>query len=333
MASRFKVVMIANDDHPIPDWVSEKFREAGIDYQYHDCHTRQDLAQCAGDADVLWLQSSRKGLVVEDNMDIFVRAGMVIKCGSGTDNIDHEACTKRGIIVAHTPDDPTEPTSDHFVAMLFATVRQVVRQDRLVRRGKWDARAALPLGHFTGADLGLVGLGRIGKAIVRKLVGCQMNVRAYDPYVDAAAMATVGVQKVGLEEVLSKSQFVLIACPLTEETRGLLGERELKMMRPDAVLVNCARAAIVVQDALVKALQEDWLKAAALDLLDEHPPLPDSEILALENIVLTPHVGGYPDSYPDSLYDTVTDVIVDASRMRLPKWIVNKGVQPKWHMT
>src|SRR3990167_2976073 len=114
MTSRFKVVLIANDGHPIPDWVSKKFVEAGIDYAYHQCYSCEELKKYANDADVLWLMSSRKGLVIEENIDIFKKAGAVIKCGSGTDNIDHEACTKRGIIVAHTPEDPTEPTSDHF---------------------------------------------------------------------------------------------------------------------------------------------------------------------------------------------------------------------------
>ncbi len=129
-----KVVLIANDAHPIPESVPKKFADAGIDYSYHDCYNRKDLEEYASDADILWLMSSRAGLVVEANMDIFKRAGMAIKCGSGTDNIDHAACTRRGIIVAHTPDDPTDPASDHTIAMLFTAVRQTARQDRLVRQ-------------------------------------------------------------------------------------------------------------------------------------------------------------------------------------------------------
>lgn len=333
MDKRFKVVLIANDEHPIPEWVERKFTKAGIKYVYHQCYNREDLQKYANDADVLWLMSSRNGLIIEKNMDIFRKAGAVVKCGSGTDNINHEACTKRGIIVAHTPEDPTEPTSDHFIAMLFTAVRQTAKQDRLIRRGIWDPKAALPLGHFTGADLGLIGFGRIGKAIVRKLSGFQMNIWIFDPYVSAATIEADGCKKVELEELLRKSQFVLVACPLTKETKGLLGEKEFRMMKKDAVLVNCARGGIVDEKTLVQALKEGWLKAAAFDVLENHPLKPDDELLSLENLILTPHMAGYPDSYPDSIFDSVVDVIIEISNMRMPKWIVNKEVKPQWSMT
>lgn len=330
MSKRFKVALVANDDHPIPNWLNEKFKKAGIEFVYHQCYTRENLKRYAYDADVLWLQSSRKGLVVEKNMDIFKKTGAVVKCGSGTDNIDHEACTKRGIIVAHTPEDATEPTSDHFIAMLFTAVRRIARQDRLIRQGIWDPRASLPIGHFTGADLGLIGFGRIGKAVVRKLSGFQMNIRVFDPYVDRATVEVTGCKKVELEELLKKSQFVLVACPLTNKTKNLLDEKELRIMRQDAILVNCARAGIVDEKALVKALKERWIKAAAFDVLENHPLKPDDELLSLENFTLTPHMGGYPDSYPDSIFNNVAEVIISMSKMHLPKWIVNKGVKSKW---
>lgn len=328
----FKVVLIANDDHPIPDWVSRKFAEAGIDYLYHQCYTREDLEECAQDADLLWLMSSRKGLVVEENMDIFKEVGAVIKCGSGTDNIDHDACTKRGIIVAHTPEDATEPTSDHTIAMLFTAARQTARQDRLIRRGVWDARAALPLGHFSGTDLGIIGFGRIARAVVRKLAGFEMNIRVFDPYIDANAIKKAGCRKADMEELLRKSRFVLVSCPLTKETKGLLGEKELRMMRSDSILVNCARAGIVDETALVKALKEGWIKAAAFDVLEKHPLTPGDELLSFENINFTPHIGGYRDDYPDGIFDTVVEVILQIAAKRLPRWIVNKNVEPRWKM-
>ena len=329
--NRFKVVLIANDDsHPLPDWVTQRLCQEGIEFVHHECFTRNDLDKCAGDADVIWLMSSRRGLVVEENMDIFQRAGVVIKCGSGTDNIEHDACTKRGIIVAHTPEDPTEPTSDHTIAMLFAAVRQVARQDRLVRRGVWDQAAALPLGKFTGGQLGLIGMGRIGKTILRKLAGFGMTVRVHDPYQDAAAIEAAGAQKADLEELLRKSQFVLVSCPLTPQTRGRIGERELRLMRPDAVLVNCARGGIVDEEALLQALQEGRIKAAALDVLEGHPR-PGEGLLACENVVFTPHLGG-STADPADVFRTPLEVIVGISKKRLPPWIANKGVVPKWEM-
>ena len=265
-------------------------------------------------------------------MDLFQRAGAAIKCGSGTDNIDHEACTRRGIIVAHTPEDATEPTSDHTIAMLFTVARQTARQDRLVRSGVWEARAALPIAQFTGADLGVIGLGRIGKAIIKKLSGFDMKVRVFDPFVDAAAIEHAGAEAVGLEALLKQCQLVLVCCPLTDDTRGLLGENELKMMRRDSILVNVARAGIVDEAALKKALREGWIKGAALDVLEKHPLEPGDEWLTLDSINFTPHLGGYGIGYPDPLFENVVDVIIEMSKMHLPKWIANRGVVPKWKL-
>ena len=330
--SEFKVVMIANDNHPLPEWLEEKFMEEGIRFDYHQCYNREDLEKYASDANVLWFLSSRRGLVIEENMDIFKNAGAVIKVGSGTDNIDHEACTKRGIIVAHTPNEPTEPTSDHFIAMLFSAVRQTTRQDRFVRKGIWDFNAALPIGPLTGADLGIIGFGRIARAIVRKLTGFNMKVRIFDPYVDEEDIIESGSEKVEIEELLTKSQYVLVACPLTEGTKNIIDESEFKMMRKDSILVNVARAGLVNEEALIKALKEDWIKAAAFDVLKKHPLEQGDKFLELENIILTPHLGGYPYNYPDAICDLCVEEIIMMSKKKMPRWIVNKGVKPRWEM-
>jgi phosphoglycerate dehydrogenase-like enzyme len=186
---------------------------------------------------------------------------------------------------------------------------------------------------MSGADLGLIGFGRIGRAVIQKLSGFKMNVRVYDPYVDAAVIEGGGGAKVTLEELLKAAQFVLVACPLNDETRGLVGEKELRMMRPDAVLVNSARGGIVDEKALVRALREHWILAAALDVVANPPLDPSDELLSLENLNITPHVGGYPYNYPDGLFYSSVDVIIEMSRMHLPRWIANKGVVPKWKMT
>lgn len=332
MSTHFQVVLAANEHNPIPEWVPIKLAEAGIDYVHHECYDREDLKEHAADADVIWLMSSRR-LIVEENMDVLKKVGAVIKCGSGTDSIDHDACTKRGILVAHTPDDVTDPTSDHSIAMLFTAVRQTARQDRLVRRGRWDPLNALPLGKLTGADLGIIGFGRIGRAITRKLSGFRMCVRVYDPYVDAAVIEANAATKVSMDELLRRSQYVLVCCPLTKETRGMLADEELATMRADSVVVNCARAGVVDEQALIRALKRGQVRSAALDVLHNHPLLPNDELLALETVNFTPHMGGYLSDYPDAHFVGPVEAIIDISKMRMPAWIANEGVTPKWHMT
>jgi phosphoglycerate dehydrogenase-like enzyme len=324
-----KVVLVGSIIKPIPDWVARKLEDAGIEYLYQECHGREDLIRYASDADVLWFMCSRRGVVVEENMDIFAKLKAVVKCGSGTDNIDHAACTKRGIVIAHTPEDVTDAASDHSIAMLLSTARQVTRQDRLVRAGGWDPEAALPIGRLTGANLGLVGFGRIGRAVVSKLSGFQMNVRIYDPYADISADGGGAVKKVALQELLEESQYVILACPLTQETRGIIGEKQLRAMRGESVLVNCARAEIVDEQALARALREGWIRAAAIDVCSRHPLNPEDELL-MENIIITPHMGGHPSNYPDSLYVGPVEAIIEVSRNRLPRWIANANVEPWW---
>lgn len=325
---KFKVALVTMD-HPIPDWVFKKFKDNDIEFVYKDCQDREDLKSVAADADVIFIPSSRKDLVCKENMDIFKKAKCVIKCGSGTDNIDSSACTENNIIVAHTPEDPTEPTSDHFISMLFSLVRQVTRQDRLVRSGIWDPLSAPPIGYLRGAQLGLIGFGRIGKAIAQKLSGFKMNLRIFDPYIKDDDVKIFNAKRVSLEELLKESQYIMTACPLIKETKDLIGEKELKMMRKDSLLVNVARAGIVNENALKKALKLGWIKGAAVDVLSEHPLGKDSEWLKLDNIIITPHMGGYNNEYPDMAFKTPVDVIIKLSKGIKPKWIVNKQCKPK----
>jgi phosphoglycerate dehydrogenase-like enzyme len=330
MDNKFKVVLIANDNHPIPDWVGEKFSAADIEYVYHECYGREDLEKCASDANILWLVSSRKELVVEENMDIFRNLIAVFRVGSGTDNVDHDACTKRGIIIAHTPEDVTECTSNHAIAMLFAAVHRIARQDRRVRRGVWNPREAMAIGGLTGADLGIIGFGRIGQAIARKLSGFCMNLRIYDPFANEQEVKKAKGRCVELSELFTRSQYVLLCCPLTKETEKLIGPKEFEIMRKDSVLVNCARGPIVDEKALARALKEKQIGAAAIDVV-ENPPLQlDNELLSFEDVTVTPHAAGYPDNYPDKIFSGMVEIIIGISQGVLPKWIANKDVKPKW---
>ncbi|MHB1191379.1 MAG: NAD(P)-dependent oxidoreductase [Armatimonadota bacterium] len=328
----FKVAFIASDVQPVPDWIGERIKAAGIEFVHHECYSREDLEKYASDADVLYLQSGRTGLVVEENMDLFPKVGVVMKGGSGTDNIDKEACRHRGIVVAHTPEDPMDSASDHMICLLFSAVRQIARQDRLVRKGIWNPVDALPLARLAGANLGLIGFGRIGKLIVRKLSGFRMNVRVSDPYTDASDIEAQGAKRVELDELLRESQLIIVACPLTDETRGLIGREQFKLMQPKSVLVNGARAGIVDEAALAEALRDGRIGAAALDVLCNVPVSADEPLLGLGNITFTPHMGGHSFDFPDSVFRTPVEVIIEASKMHLPRWIANKDVVPKWEM-
>ena len=334
MTAALKAVLVANDDHPVPDWMETKLAQEGIEFKLAICWTKEDLARYAGDADMVMLFSGRY-LLTAENIEVLGSCGAIIRTGSGTDNVDVEAATRKGILVVNTPDVPTEPTADHTISLLFSVARQISLQDRLVRSGQWDFRLARSGRLFKSATLGLVGFGRIARAITRKLSGFEMNILSYDPYVDSRTMEQLGVRSVGLDELLSESDFVSVHCPLTKETYHLIGERELRLMRPEAVLINTSRGPVVDERALYRALREGWIARAGLDVTESEPIDPNCPLLELDNVVITPHTGGYADLYhPEAYWSATIEAAIALAHGRWPESVVNRSdVIPKWPLT
>jgi D-3-phosphoglycerate dehydrogenase / 2-oxoglutarate reductase len=325
----FKVVLVIIDRNVLPPWGVERLTEAGIDFSEHICWTREDLARWAGDADLVWSYGGRHGLLQGDNLEDLERCVAILRTGSGTDNVDILRATKLGIVVANTPQATAQSVADHAIALLFSVARQVPRHDRLIRGGQWDSLAAMPIGHFSGATLGLVGFGRVPQLVVRKLGGFGMRVLVYDPLLDRGVVAARGAEPVSLEELLRTADYVSLHCPLTDGTHHLIDEKALRTMRPGAVLINTARGKIVDERALVRALQEGWIRAAALDVLETEPPAADNPLLKLENVVLTTHQGGYSDTYPKEFVEASIEAILDVAAGRRPYSVVNPEVQPR----
>ena len=211
----------------------------------------------------------------------------------GVDNIDIAEATRRGIPVGHTPGVLTEATADLAFALLMAAARRVVEGADYVRAGKWKTWGpTLLLGaDVWGATLGIVGFGRIGQAVARRGVGFRMRVLAYDPRPDEEAAASIGVELLDLEALLRESDFVSLHTPLTEETYHMIGERELKLMKPTAILINTARGPVVDPKALYRALKEGWIARAALDVTEPEPIPTDHPLLGLQNCLIVPHIG------------------------------------------
>ena len=211
----------------------------------------------------------------------------------GVDNIDIAEATRRGIPVGHTPGVLTEATADLAFALLMAAARRVVEGADYVRAGKWKTWGpTLLLGaDVWGATLGIVGFGRIGQAVARRGVGFRMRVLAYDPRPDEEAAVSIGVELLDLDALLRESDFVSLHTPLTEETYHMIGERELKLMKPTAILINTARGPVVDPKALYRALKEGWIARAALDVTEPEPIPMDHPLLGLQNCLIVPHIG------------------------------------------
>jgi glyoxylate reductase len=221
------------------------------------------------------------------------RCRVIAQVAVGYDNIDVAACTRRGIFVTNTPGVLTETTADMAWAILMATARRVVEGDKFTRSGRWKTWELMG---FTGQDvhgatLGIVGLGRIGASIARRAKGFEMPVLYHSRKRAEAIEAEVGARYASLDDLLRQSDFVMVSCALTAETRHLIGERQLGLMKPTAILVNIARGPIVDQRALYRALVDRKIWAAGLDVFEVEPVPMDEPLLKLDNVVVPPHLG------------------------------------------
>ena len=329
--SRFKVALVALDSHDVPEWVAPRFVDEGIELVQAECSTSEDLARVAGDADVAWVFGGSK-VISAETLPVLERCGGIVRTGSGTDNIPVAEATARGIVVANTPEAHNDEVADHAIALLFAVIRKIAVQDRALRTGVWDADN-IPAHHVQGQTLGLVGFGHIARLVAKKLSGFELTVLDYDPFVSADAMAAEGVRAAGLDEVLSESDFVSLHCPLMDETRHLIGQRELRMMKPRAVLINTSRGPVVDEPALVRALAEGWIAAAGLDVFEQEPTPTDNPLLKLDNVVATPHIAGQSDLTPEKQWRLSMESAIDLAKGRWPRSYVNHGVKPRWELT
>jgi D-3-phosphoglycerate dehydrogenase len=220
-----------------------------------------------------------------------VKLKVVAVQGIGVDHVDMAVATELGIVVSNTAGSNADSVADHTFAILLALLRDVVRHDATTRAGRgWDDRP--PLGQLAGRSMGVVGTGNIGRCVVRRAAaGFGMTVLACDPYPDQRLVEAFGVRYVPLDELLANADVVTLHVPILPETTGLIGERELALMKPGAVLVNTSRSQVVDTAALAEALRRGRLAGAAIDAWSPEP-CRESELFDLRNVVVTPHLGG-----------------------------------------
>ncbi len=325
--SPFKLVLMDRDQSDVPAWVPEALASAGLEFSARRCTTTAELLQQAADADIVWNWGSY--LITPESLADLPRCVAIIRTGSGTDNVPVAAATERGIVVANTPEAHCDAVSTHAIGLLLAVIGHIAARDQAVRAGEWHTTRSWRGWHLHGQTLGLVGFGLAGRLVARKLRGFELKLLAYDPYVSEVDMAREGVQPASLDTLLTSADFVLLHCPLTPETYHLLGERELRLMKREAILINTARGPVIDEPALVRALREGWIAAAGLDVLEQEPPAPDNPLFQMQNVVLTPHVAGLSDEDQALCWRMSVDAAIALAQGRWPSAYVNRGVQPR----
>ncbi|MGB9662165.1 MAG: phosphoglycerate dehydrogenase [Moorellaceae bacterium] len=248
----------------------------------------EELLELVRDADALIVGIDR---VTRQVITHAPRLKVISKYGVGIDNIDLEAAAERGITVTNTPEVNTEAVADLTVGLMLAAARQIPQADASMRQGQWKKFMGMAL---FGKTVALLGTGRIGRAVARRLKGFNTKLLLYDVHPDPSFAAEVQGEYVELTRALREADYISLHLPLLPETANLIGEKELRLMKPNAVLVNTSRGGIVEEKALARALRERWIRAAALDVFAEEPPR-DQDLLSLSSAVFTPHIGAYTE--------------------------------------
>lgn len=313
-------VLVTDYVFPSLDIERAVLQAAGAQLVAMQARSESELAEAVGSADGLLVCYAP---VTRRVIERAKRCRVIARYGIGVDNVDVTAATERGIVVTNVPDYCIEEVSDHALALLLACARKVALLDRGVRAGRWEARDAVPIRRLRGQVLGLVGFGKIPRLLAAKARALGLTVLAYDPYVDAGACEEHGARKVELGALLAQADFVSVHAPLTPQTRGLIGEAELRRMKPTAYLINTARGPIVHEAALLRALEEGWIAGAALDVLEHEPPPADHPLLQAPRVILTPHVAFYSEESLQELQRKAAEEVARVLTGQPPRYPVN----------
>ena len=295
----------------------------GVELRSQQCRSEEEIIALAREAEgVLNCYAKMTARVIES----LTRCKIIARYGIGVDNVDLSAATKARILVTNVPDYCVDEVSDHALTLLLALARQVVSADRAMKAGAWDVVAHAGIRRLRGHTLGLLGFGKIAKALASKVQPLGMKVIVYDPYLEPAAIAAHGAEAANFERLLAEADAISIHVPLSPETRNLIGERELARMKPTAFLINTSRGGIVDEQALAVALKEDRLGGAALDVLSVEPPPADHPLRQAPNIILTPHLAFYSRESVIELQTKAAEEVMRALRGEPPRSPVNPEV-------
>jgi D-3-phosphoglycerate dehydrogenase / 2-oxoglutarate reductase len=251
--------------------------------------------------------------------------------GAGYDPVDVEACTAAGVLVVNQSGGNAHSVAEHALAMLLTLSKRIIQADRALRREANVDRNALMGTEAQGKTIGIIGLGNVGRriaALCRGLLG--MNVLAYDPYLSATEMAERGGEKVKLDDLLLRSDYVSISCPLTKESRGMIGAREFALMQPHAYFITTARGFIHDESALVDALRDKLIAGAGLDVWAKEPPSPDHPLLAFDNVLASPHTAGVTREARENMGRIAAEQMLAALDGKRPARIINPEVWPAY---
>jgi D-3-phosphoglycerate dehydrogenase len=286
----------------------EILRSAELSVDLRPDITHDELTNLISDYSGLIVRS--KSQVDAGIIDCGSRLRVIGRAGTGVDNIDVAAATRRGIIVMNAAEGNTVTTAEHTFAMLLALARQIPQATGSMRQGKWEKKRFLGV-ELMGKTLGVIGLGRIGRTVAERASSFGMNVLGYDPYFTRDAASKLGIEMVSLDDLLSAADFITVHTPLTDETRGIINSESIEKMKSGVRIINCARGGLVDEKALAAAIRGGKVSGAALDVFEQEPPPSDNPLLGIDQVILTPHLGASTEEAQVSVATVIAEQFVD----------------------
>lgn len=298
----------------------ELLQKAGFTVDVKTKLPKEELLKEIKEYEGLIVRSGTK--VTADVIAAGARLKVIGRAGSGLDNVDSQAATRRGIVVMNTPGGNTVTTAEHTMAMIFAMTRRIPQATASTKAGKWEKDKFMGT-ELYNKTLGVVGIGQIGSYLAKLAQGISMNVIAYDPYLAEDRARKMGVELVDLPELFRRADIVSVHTPLTAETRSLINSEVIATMKPGVMIVNCARGGIVNEADLYEALKSKKVAAAAFDVFDEEPIKPDNPLLTLENFICTPHIGASTNEAQENVAIGIAEQIIDYVTKGIARGAVN----------
>src|SRR5258707_386318 len=296
----------------VADDVSDKglqpLRDAGFLVDKQTGLAPEALLRALADSEGLVVRSETK--VTPDVMDAATKLRVIGRAGVGVDNIDVPAATARGIVVMNAPDGNTITTAEHTLALLIALARNIPQASASVKGAKWERKRFIGA-ELQGKTLGVIGLGRIGRAVAARARAFGMKIVGHDPFIAPDQARDLEIESTSMDEVFSRADFLTVHTPLTSETRGLIGPQAFARMRKGVRVINCARGGLVDEAALYEAIKSGVVAGAALDVCEQEPPPPDHPLLSLGEVIVPPHLGASTTEAQEGVAVTVAEQMCD----------------------
>ena len=268
----------------------------------------EELKKIIGNYQALIVRSETK--VTAEILSAADRLKVIGRAGTGVDNIDVTVATQRGIVVMNAAAGNSVTTAEHTISLLMSLARKIPQAHGKLKGGKWDKKSFMGV-ELAGKTLGIIGLGNIGKIVASRAIGLAMKVVAYDPFIAKEIALKAGIELGTLDEVFRRADFITVHTPMTDETRGIIGEAAFAKMKDGVRIINCARGGLVDEGALVNAIKSGKVAGAALDVFVKEPVPTDHPLLTLDEVIVTPHLGASTNEAQDAVAVTIAEQVAN----------------------